>query len=135
MNLYYTLLLAAMLTLSTNTQAFQPKVEIVEQFDDLKMIAFIDKKDIDHGPEWSPNTNEPPLSVGQAIQAVQHFLKTSNASDKVEEIELRPLPKQANRWHYLIKIANQAMKAKHNIYVVLMSGKVIPAMIEPQSYK
>jgi hypothetical protein len=35
------------------------------------------------------------------------------------------------KWHYLIKTANSAMRFKYNIYVVLMNGKVVPAIIEP----
>jgi hypothetical protein len=41
------------------------------------------------------------------------------------------LLKYKNKWHYLIKTANSAMRFKYNIYVVLMNGKVVPAIIEP----
>ncbi|VAW56988.1 hypothetical protein MNBD_GAMMA07-2027, partial [hydrothermal vent metagenome] len=36
-------------------------------------------------------------------------------------------------WHYLVKTEDNTAKTKYNIYVVLMNGKVIPAIIEPQT--
>ena len=129
---YYYCLLIAIIGLSTNAYAFQPKIEIIEQFDELSMIAFITKEDINANPEWSPELGAPPLTVVEAIQAVKKIDKTSNA---IKEIEIRTVPNHEKHWHYLIKISNDEMKTKYNVYIVLMSGKVIPAIIEPQGYK
>lgn len=75
------------------------------------------------------------MSVGTAIQAVKEFVRGSNNSTIISEIELRPIPRHEKHWHYLIKIANDAKKTKYDLYVVLMDGKIIPAIIEPQGYK
>lgn len=123
------------LFITANAHAFQSKVEIQEQFDNLKMVAFIDEKDINNNPEWNPNVGAPPLSVIDAIQSVKDFNKTSKNLGTIKEIEIRPVSKRGNHWHYLIKIANNSMKTKYDVYVVLMNGKVIPAIIVPQSYK
>jgi hypothetical protein len=99
------------------------------------MVAFISVKDINNDPEWNPDLDSPPLSVGDAIKAVKEFSKPSKTDGKIKEIEIRQVPNHETRWHYLIKTTNDAMKTKMSIYVVLMNGKVIPAIIEPQGYK
>jgi hypothetical protein len=53
----------------------------------------------------------------------------------IREIEIRPLPGYPTRWHYLVKVANDALISKYSLYVVLMDGKIIPASIEPEGYK
>lgn len=132
---YYSSVFFAIFFFSTNVHAFQPKVEIFEQFDNLKMVAFISMKDIGNSPEWNPNLSHPPLTVGEAIQAVKDFNKKSDTFGSIKEIEIRPVPKHEKKWHYLIKVTNDSMKSKYDIYVVLMNGLVIPGIIEPQGYK
>ncbi len=131
----FSLLFLLALFLSSNGYAFQSKIEIVEQFDDIKMVAFISMKDIKSNPEWNPNLTAAPLSVAEAIQAVKHFVKTSGTLNAIKEIEIRNVPKHDKQWHYLIKVVNNSMNSKFDIYVVLMSGKVIQGIIEPQGYK
>ncbi|NOY66035.1 MAG: hypothetical protein GXP13_01325 [Gammaproteobacteria bacterium] len=130
---YYRLLLIAILVLSTNVYAYQPKIEIIEQFDNLRMIAFISAKDVNTSPQWNPDLGTPSLTVGEAVQAVRNFTRSTNII--VKEIEIRPLPNYEAHWHYLIKVVNNEMKTKFSIYVVLMNGKVIPAIVEPEGYK
>ncbi|HED35304.1 MAG TPA: hypothetical protein ENJ08_14000 [Gammaproteobacteria bacterium] len=129
---YYHYLFVATLALSANAHALQPKIEIFEQFDDLRMIAFISADDINNSPEWNPDLTPPSLTVYNAIKAVKKFRKKPTA---VQEIEIRPVPGYEKHWHYLIKVSNDAMKSKHDIYIVLMDGKIIPATIEPEGYK
>lgn len=132
---YYRWLFLAMFAVTTSTQAFQSNEIIFEQFDDIRMVASISQKDIDNSPEWNPDMEMPPLTVSQAIKAVKDFTKSSDNAGIVKEIEIRPFPKHVKHWHYLIKVTNKAKKARYDIYVVLMNGKVIPAIIEPQTYK
>ena len=96
------------------------------------MVALIGTDENESNPEWNPNLDPPPLTVNGAIQAVKDFVKLTGA---VEEIEIRKMPRHENKWHYLIRVANDSMKSKYSIYVVLMNGVVIPAIIEPQGYK
>jgi len=129
---YSLCLLLSILALSTSAHAYEPKIEIIEQFDNLRMVAFINKDDVSSNPEWNPGNTPPPLTIEEAIKAVKNLNKQSK---KIKEIELRLVPKYDNKWHYLIKVSNLEMKSKYDIYVVLMNGKVIPAIIEPQGYK
>ncbi len=132
---YYHYLFFPILLLSSNANAYQPTVEIYEQFDNLKMVAFLDKNEINASPIWNPDLTPIPLTVDEAIQAVKEFTKDAPVSGAIREVEIRPLPKHEKHWHYLIKIADESMITKFAIYVVLMDGTVIPAMIEPQGYK
>jgi hypothetical protein len=131
---YYRYLFMALLVFSANAYALQSKTEVFEQFDDLRMAAFISMNDIMNSPEWNPSLGTPPLTVDEAINAVREFVNDSVPID-VREIELRPIPNNKKHWHYLIKVTNDKMKSKYDIYVVLMDGKIIPATIEPQGYK
>lgn len=115
--------------------SYQPKVEIIEQFDNLRTIAFIEPSAIKQSPQWDPKLSPPPLTISAALEAVKNFRKEADFSNDIKEIELRQLPHENNKWHYLIKIDNPELTSKYDIYVVLLNGIVIPAIIEPQSYK
>ncbi len=132
---YYRWFFLVVVAVSTNAYAFQSNEIIFEQFDDIKMVASISQKDIKNSPEWKPEISEPPLTVAQAIKAVKDFSKVLGVSEVIKEIEIRPFPTHVKHWHYLIKVTNGVKKSKYDIYVVLMNGKVIPAIIEPQTYK
>lgn len=71
-----------------------------------------------------------PLSIDDAIAAVQEFDNEPNAEFAIDRIEIKPVPKHANHWHYLILLENEAKVTHYDLYIVLMDGKVIPAMIE-----
>ncbi|HEC13849.1 MAG TPA: hypothetical protein ENI80_11510 [Acidiferrobacteraceae bacterium] len=124
---------------SVNAQSFQPSIEIIEQFDDVKLVAFINEADIENYPLWHPLTEAPPLSVNKAIQSIKNLYKTNRdhlLPKSVKEVELRKISRHEYYWHYLVKIkTNNDKKPKYQIYVVLMNGKVIPALIETESYK
>lgn len=126
-----TTLLAGLLLACASAAAFQPNVEIIEQFDDLRMVAFISPKDIADNPAWDTQS-APPLSLVKALEAVRAFMP---GKLPVVEVELRRLPQSTASWHYLVKVRDEAMRSKHRIFVVLMSGKVIAGIIEPRSYK
>ena len=132
---YYRFLFLTIFLFSAHAYAFQEKLEVVEQFDNLRMVAFIRIKDISNSPAWNPDAELPPLSVGEAVKAVKKFDKSPKTDGKIQEIEIRQVPGHENRWHYLVKVSNEAMKSKMSVYVVLMNGKVIPAIIEPEGYK
>lgn len=132
---YYVFLFLTSLVLSMSVHAAQPKIEIIERFDDLRMVAFISIKDIDDSPEWNANLTPPPLTVGEAVQAVKEFIEKTGTFSEIREIEIRPVPGHETKWHYLIKVANDSKRSKFDIYLVLMNGAVISAMIEPQGYK
>jgi len=129
---YFRYLSITFLFLLSNAYAYQPKVEIIEQFDNLKMIAFISQEDINSTPEWNPNLETPPMTTVEAIKALKKSIK---ALGSIKEIEIRKIPKHNDLWHYLIKVSDEKMTSKVSIYVVLMNGIVVPGIIEPQGYK
>ncbi|MFV1984052.1 MAG: hypothetical protein ACC657_10980, partial [Thiohalomonadales bacterium] len=72
---YYSWLFLTSILLTTSAQAFESKIEIFEQFDGLKMVAFISEKDINKSPEWNPDIDAPSLTVAEAIKAARDFNK------------------------------------------------------------
>ena len=131
----YLLLLLAIF--SGNAQS--SSIEIIERFDDIRVVAFVNEGDIDNYPLWHPLTEAPPLSISAAIEAVNNLYKVNDAElivESIQEIELRKIPNHKKYWHYLVKVkGNDDEKVKYQVYVVLMNGKVIPALIETESFK
>ena len=134
---YLFFLSATILFSSSSASAIEPNIEIIEQFDNMRTVAFVSIKDIEDSPVWYPGASgdsTPPIGVDDAIHAVSAFAGLRDANT-VKEIEIRPVPDYEDRWHYLVKVTNDSSVSKFDIYVVLMSGKVLPAIIEPQAYK
>ncbi len=122
----------------TSAYAYQPKVEIVETFENSRVVAFVDPADLENYPAWSPEQDaQPPVSIREAIgRFQQRSTKNKTNPGNIKEIELKELPGYQHHWHYLIKTKSMRDgKLKSHVYVILMSGKVIPAMVEPESYK
>jgi len=121
-----------LLTVAASASATPTSVELIEQFGNYRLVAFVEKSDIDTSPEWNPAADDPPLSIAEAIRiAVQRSDDSVNVA-AVREIDLRPLPNHDMRWHYLIKFVDEARQTGFSFFVVLMNGKVIPAAIEPR---
>ncbi len=139
MNYKWLLLLLTLTVSVANAQAYQSSIEIIEQFDDVKLVAFIRESDLENYPQWNPVKEAPPLTINKAIQAVHNYHKKNNAelaTETVNEIELKKMTRHEKYWHYLIKIKiNGSDDARYQVYVVLMNGKVIPALTETESYK
>lgn len=114
-------------------------IEIIERFDELKLVAFVNEGDIEDYPLWHPLTEVPPLSISAAIQAINDLYKVNGTElvvESIKEIELRKLPHYEKYWHYLVKVKSADTESvKYQVYVVLMNGKVIPALLETESYK
>lgn len=113
----------------------QPMVEIIEQIDNSRMVAFVEQADIEAGPAWIPGASPIPLSVDAALQSISRFSEASGRADAIDEIEIRKVPGHEKRWHYLVKVADDRMTTRYRLYLVLMNGKVVPAIIEPEGYK
>jgi len=139
MNYKWLLLLLTLTASVANAQSYQSSIEIIEQFDDVKLVAFIRESDLENYPHWNPIDEAPPLTIAKAIQAVHDYHKKNNAelaTETVNEIELKKMTRHEKYWHYLIKIKiNKSDDARYQVYVVLMNGKVIPALTETESYK
>jgi len=114
-----------------------PTIEVIEQFDDFKVVAFINESDMANYPLWRILTDAPPLLVTEVIQSIQFQYKKTNRTlrvDSIKEINLREIPRHGNYWHYLVKIkTDDSVKQGYEIYIVLMNGKIIRAFIEPDA--
>ena len=125
--------------ISFNVQANRFPVEIIEHIDDMKVVAFINETDIEKSMQWSPFSDlPPPVSINQVVAAVKKKItsdaKLSEAT--ITEIELKSMPHHKKHWHYLVKLrANINGKADNVVFIVLMDGKVIRAMKEPEAIK
>lgn len=115
--------------------AEQFPVEIIEQFDNARVVAFIRDADLASSPTWDPLAGPPPLTVQQAIQAVERQWQAAAGQPGkllIEELELRRISSHDNHWHYLVK-ARHGRRVRY--YVVLMNGKVVPSVREPEAVK
>ncbi len=139
MNYKWLLLLLTLTVSGANAQSYQSSIEIIEQFDDVRLVAFIRESDLENYPTWNTMKDAPPLTIAQAIKAVHDYHKKNNAelaAETVNEVELKKITRHEKYWHYLVKIKiNGGDDAKYQVYVVLLNGKVIPALTETESYK
>ncbi len=129
------LLLAAV---ALQARAYQLPVEIFEYADDVKIVAFIDKKDIDESQNWRAFESAPPLSVNDALAAVKRHINARQpeiGGATLETIELRQIPQHPGHWHYMVKLKNGDPKHPYHYFVVLMNGKVVPAVHEIAAVK
>ena len=133
---FYRLITLAIVFLATSAYASQSNIILYERFDDIRVVAAINIEDINNSPMWSPGIDPLPLSVDGAIQSIRNFIKQPNIIGTIDEIEIRTIKNYPGHWHYLFKItANDTNRIGYKIYAVLMSGKVVPAFIQPDAIK
>lgn len=119
------------LTAST-VQAVEYPTEVIEYIDNTRIVAFLNEPDILATETWQPFTSAPPLSMARAIDAVH----ARAASSRLIGIELKPIPRHKDHWFYLVKTQDMHQtKPTARYFVVLMNGKVVSALAEPESIK
>ncbi len=126
--------------LSTRLWAFGGPwpLEIVERLDDARLVVYGNEQDIAASPRWSPEAGAPPLTIAGVIEALRHWAESDPrvSSVHVEEIELKPIPRQLERWYYLVRARVEARSGPPvRYFAVLMNGKVEPAIREPMPIK
>lgn len=133
-----TRLMLLLLLFSGKALAFDFPIEVTEYIDSTKIVAYINKNDINKKLQWAPFDGPPPLSIADALQAVHKYIKLdvdfSNTS--LTGIELKRIPHHEKSWHYIVRIkykTNGVMQP--HFFIVLMDGKVISALKEPDSIK
>jgi hypothetical protein len=127
-----------LLLVGTNVSATHFPVEIFEYVDDVRTVAFVNESDLEEDTRWKPFEGAPPLTIEEALEDVRGHMTsdTGLAGASVVEIELRKVPHHEQNWHYMVKLEQQSEgRTRYRYLVVLMSGKVIPAMKEPESVK
>jgi hypothetical protein len=129
---------ALLLLFSARLQALEFPIEIIESIDNSRVVAFVNETDIDQDINWSPFTGEPPLTVAGALTAIQRQIATDPglSGAALTEIGLRQIPHHETHWHYLVKLQTRADdKLLAHYFIVLMDGKVIRGLREPQAVK
>lgn len=123
---------------SHNLYAYEAPIEIIEYMDNTKIIAFINEADMNKSQDWQPADGVPPLTINGALKAIE---KQASAYPELKdtvltEIELKPIPRHEEHWHYIVKMKSKYnQKSKPHYVIVLMDGKVFPGLKEPEMLK
>jgi hypothetical protein len=129
---------ALLLLFSAPLQALEFPIEIIESIDNSRVVAFVNESDIDQDINWVPFSGEPPLTLAGALKAIQQQIATDPglSAAVLTEIGLRQIPRHKQHWHYLVKMQTRADdKLLAHYFIVLMDGKVIRGLREPQAVK
>jgi hypothetical protein len=134
------ILLCAFAWVTKSAIAGQFPLEIIERFADARIVVYVQQSDIDKEPSWDPSSGEPPLTIAQLVKKVQAWQARDAklASATIRKIELKPIlhHQKQDRWYYLIQLKKLDEEQPGTYYLaVLMSGKIVPAIKEPESYK
>lgn len=134
------LLIMCLLLWSGGVRATEFPLEIIENFDGTKVAIYVRESAIDEAPTWDPAEGEPPLTIARMTEAVRQWIDQDPgiADVDISKIELKPiLHHEAHKnWYYLVQLKSRNdVHAKPQYVAVLMSGKVLPAIKEPSSYK
>lgn len=126
------------LLFNSNVLAFDFPIQVTEYIDDVKIDAYINQKDIAEDTQWMAFEASPPLSIQQALAAVQDFIRADDrfTGATLISIELKRIPHHESYWHYVVKVRTKLNNEdRPHFFVVLMDGKVISAIREPDSIK
>ncbi len=126
------------LLLSGKLYAYEFPVEIFEYIDDTKVVVFINKKDIDKSLQWYPFKGAPPLTMTDMLTKMKKYLasgKIALSGARITGIELKQIPHHKDNWHYLVKLKSNKKTIRYYYFIVLMNGKIIPAVKEVESFK
>ena len=137
--MFKTLLSLLFLIASVPALAYQFPLEVSEYIDDVKIDVFIDPKDLEGQTPWRPFQAPLPLTLDQALAAIARGVKQDPRIDRagLVGVELKPIPRHPGLWHYLVKMKAVMADGKQQAlyFIVLMNGKVVPALREPESIK
>ncbi|MBE9568872.1 MAG: hypothetical protein IMF14_09255 [Proteobacteria bacterium] len=128
----------SILLVSSKLFAVEFPVEVSEYIDDVKIDAYINKKDINEQSKWTPFKTAPGLSVDAALAAVDKYINTRTEfkDTRLISIELKPIPHYEAYWYYLVKTKSAVSnEIKPHFFIVLMDGKVVSAIKEPDAIK
>ncbi len=135
----YKLFIGVLLLVSQQAFAAHFPLVIIEPFDETKIVIYVSETDIEQSPAWTPADGAPPLTIEKLIRDINRY-KTRDprlAGAIVHEIELKPIQhhEKQNRWYYLVQMKTTKNKPHRHYLAVLMNGKILSAVKEPESYK
>jgi hypothetical protein len=134
------LFMAITLLVGNETLAKPFPTEIIERFGDARIIVYTQQSAIDEAPAWKPTEGAPPLTIEALIKTVENWRTAHPELTRatIRKIELKPIAHNENRkrWYYLVqlKVEEQDRSTMHYL-AVLMNGKILPAIREPEPYK
>lgn len=126
------------LLFSFKALAMEFPIKVTEYIDDVKIDAYINEKDLLRTKKWTPFESPPPLSVAAAMTAIKNYISADSdfSNTTLIGVELKKIPHHKSYWHYLVKVKTVTENnSQPNFYVVLMDGKVVSAIKEPESIK
>ena len=127
-----------LLIASAQVQAYELPIEVIEYLDNRKVVAFINEGDIDKTQHWAPFDAAPPLTIEAALKAIKQHVAgdPEYAKASLLGIELKQIPHHEGYWHYLVKMKTPTTdKPRSHYFIVLMNGKVISGIREPETVK
>ncbi len=115
-------------------------LEIIDRLDDARIVIYVNESDIEQSPVWNPADGAPPFGLKDLMKRVAAWEKKNRGpdTDGIEKIELKPIAhhEKQGRWYYLVQLGDKLNgKPTHRYLAVLMSGKTVAAIREPESYK
>lgn len=123
---------------SGTIQANEFPIEIIEYTGNTKIVAFFNESDIDKKLHWMPVEGAPPLTITDALVRIREHVAADPelVGATVTEIDLKQIPRHAGHWHYLVKMKGLVDSRMHaHYFIVLMNGKIIQGLREPESIK
>ena len=132
------MLISLLFLVTTSAQAFHFPEELIEYVDETRIVAFVPADDLAAAGIWMPFDSTPPLSMTDALSAVKSQIESEPklAEARLQNIVLAPIPHHEQQWHYVAKLTTVNGEHSEDHYLlVLMNGKVIAAMGEPDSIK
>lgn len=131
---------ATLFVFSSNVLAVEFPVEIVDQFDNSRVVAYVNQGDVDKSPSWNPADGAPPLTIGAMLKSLDNWIAEDSTlkGAEVSKIELKPIMNKEieGRWYYLVKLTCKSTEnPKVSYAAILMNGKVSAAIREPDPFK
>jgi hypothetical protein len=127
-----------LLLVSADIRAVEFPIEVFEYVENARVVAFIDESDLDASARWHPFEAPPTLGIEGVTVAIRNYIESEQdlSGAAVTEIELRQVPLREKDWHYIVKLKTEDDQGTRFHYlVVLMNGKIIPAIREPEPLK
>jgi hypothetical protein len=123
---------------TASAHAYNFPIEVIEYIDQTRVVAFINEEDINKTLQWAPFQGPPPLTLADALEAVQEYI-VANPELRyavLTEIELKRIPQHERHWHYLVRMQSDGGGKPHAWFlIVLMDGKIIAGLREPEGIK
>lgn len=113
----------------------------VEEMDGGRVAVYVEEHALSTYPTWEPGQGDVPVSVAEAIAAVEAWVEKYNPHyGKVvfSEVVLKQVRSHDRKlyWHYLVRyretLEDGTISPKESIAAVFLNGGVVPVMVLPK---